>query len=949
LDITLHNSAYIYICISASYISMKHILILIAICSICTVTRSQVGYVNKTDNYWANNTFKSLNPVVCMDINHDLIDDIVCIARGVQLVPFISPVYDDVTWIDAPKQPMATGEMWSVTAAYGPNGIPTMVLGGAYNTTVIAQYKDSEWQLSSISPDIYTQGSNLVDVDQDGDLDYFACHDDAPSVLYLNNNGNYTKSNMINFGANDPTDGSGNYGSEWSDVNGDFLPDLYIAKCRAGVDDPMDKRRINTLYINNGNGSYTELADSFGIASGAQSWVGTFGDLDNDGDMDLFLGNHYSENEIYENINNQSFRKVVVPSLPNNFPLQALIRDMDNNGLQDIIMAGVDGSYILWNKGNWEFAQDYNPFIGSVARSIAVGDINDDGFLDAYVIQNTPFNMLGALDQMFISNGNGNNYFKVSLLSPGENSGGVGSHLSLYGPWGKQVRYVKSGESYGISNSLQQHFGLGASTTIDSLVIVWPDGKKDKFIDIDINSNYLAQKEKCISKQYVIYDQPIKTLTTLTGPLDHKNYKWSSGETTPDITVSEKGLYTLVSYDNADCRHVSKPVLLDINCLSPGTSLISSDSILFICTGDTLEIATNVALPATWSDGSTNKRFYVTTPGLYSCTVIDDCGTTHVQYFDVVAADLGLEVKGDTVAVGAKATLVSSLDDTKWYGDASLTNLLAINDTLVTTPLSQSKNFYAVTDQYVNGLTFNIGEKVFSSSPFGGADVRGDMVIYVRAERALLRSFLTKANVAGRRKIVLQNLGNEADIREKIVFIPKGDSRVSLDFELEPNNIYQLKTDSDFNTAEIGSKGPQLARTIKQYDYPISDTNNIIDILPGDFGIQYYYYFYDLEVMYNYSECRDVKTALAYVDAMSSTDDELTDVRIYPSLTSTILDVRGVSRPVEVSIINLLGHTIAHHDISTDQSIDVAHLSAQMYMIKISAGNSSKFIKFIKI
>ena len=52
-------------------------------------------------------------------------------------------------------------------------------------------------------------------------------------------------------------DGSGNYGSTWTDFDDDGDIDLYISKCRQNVNDPTDHRRINVLYENDGNGNYT--------------------------------------------------------------------------------------------------------------------------------------------------------------------------------------------------------------------------------------------------------------------------------------------------------------------------------------------------------------------------------------------------------------------------------------------------------------------------------------------------------------------------------------------------------------------------------------------------------------------------------------------------------------------------------------------------------------------
>jgi hypothetical protein len=82
------------------------------------------------------------------------------------------------------------------------------------------------------------------------------------------------------------TDHSGNYGSVWSDINHDGNLDLVIAKCRQGVTNPLDPRRINQAWINDGNGNFTEQAVDRGIAIYQQSWTVDFGDVNNDGFFD---------------------------------------------------------------------------------------------------------------------------------------------------------------------------------------------------------------------------------------------------------------------------------------------------------------------------------------------------------------------------------------------------------------------------------------------------------------------------------------------------------------------------------------------------------------------------------------------------------------------------------------------------------------------------------------
>lgn len=123
---------------------------------------------------------------------------------------------------------------------------------------------------------VFSQRSNFVDINNDGNLDGFVCHDVDANVYYLNDG---TGNLVYNQGGFGPT--CGNYGSIWVDFDGDGDQDLFVAKCGC---DPVD-----ILYQNNGNGTFTNIAPALGFADSHQSWSSAWGDYDNDGDMDVLV------------------------------------------------------------------------------------------------------------------------------------------------------------------------------------------------------------------------------------------------------------------------------------------------------------------------------------------------------------------------------------------------------------------------------------------------------------------------------------------------------------------------------------------------------------------------------------------------------------------------------------------------------------------------------------
>ncbi|HNK86067.1 MAG TPA: VCBS repeat-containing protein, partial [Flavobacteriales bacterium] len=140
---------------------------------------------------------------------------------------------------------------------------------------------------------MFMQCMNMMDMNNDGWLDVFGCHDNAAPRTWLNNgSGSLTYNAWINYATSPSSDMSGNYGSTWTDFDNDGDVDLYITKCRQGVNNSSDPRRWNRLFVNDGSNNYTDQALAYGVQNREQSWSSDFADIDNDGDLDLITTNH---------------------------------------------------------------------------------------------------------------------------------------------------------------------------------------------------------------------------------------------------------------------------------------------------------------------------------------------------------------------------------------------------------------------------------------------------------------------------------------------------------------------------------------------------------------------------------------------------------------------------------------------------------------------------------
>jgi len=100
-------------------------------------------------------------------------------------------------------------------------------------------------------------------------------------------------------------------------------------------------------------------------------------------------------------------------------------------------------------------------------------------------------------DKLWINERNSNNFLSVNLIGTSSNRSAVGTVIELHGAWGTMIREVRAGESYGVSNSLSQIFGLGVHYTIQSLIIKWPSGVVSTYTDIDANQLLTISESGC--------------------------------------------------------------------------------------------------------------------------------------------------------------------------------------------------------------------------------------------------------------------------------------------------------------------------------------------------------------------------------------------------------------------------------------------------------------------
>lgn len=456
-----------------------------------TTATAQTYTLNTTP--LTNEAARSGGCVGITDMDGDGFDDLILINQSKQL--YIDYQNSDGTYTSYSYGTISSSSQWGFAVGDVNNdGHKDFVSGGSSDGVHYLQITSrgvaSAW--ASLNNGVmFMQCMNMVDINNDGHLDVFGCHDDSAPRIWLNDgSGILTYNNYINFATTPTSDMSGNYGSTWTDFDNDGDIDLFITKCRQGHNDPNDVLRWNRLFVNNGSNAYSDLALSYGVQNHEQSWSSDFADIDNDGDLDLITVNHSTTAQLFLNDGTGHYTDATAGSglQYSNFFLQSKCEDLDNDGFIDLLC--VEGNYYFHNNGNGTFTRITNliphPVGTQVMHSFALGDMNHDGSIDVYASYGTSYVTPSTTydDELYLNNGNANHWLNFQLTGSTSNRDGVGARVTMYGAWGKQIREIRAGESYSIVCSSTCHFGMGSNLYADSAIVRWPSGTVDKFYNV---------------------------------------------------------------------------------------------------------------------------------------------------------------------------------------------------------------------------------------------------------------------------------------------------------------------------------------------------------------------------------------------------------------------------------------------------------------------------------
>ncbi len=333
-----------------------------------------------------------------------------------------------------------------------------------------------------------------TDFNQDGWPDVYIANDFmTPDYLYINQQNGTFKSEASRYFKHTSFY---SMGADAADINNDGLTDLYVldmapedhfrSKTTMEMVEPAQffqsvewgynhQYMHNVLHLNNGNASFSEIAQLSGIAKTDWSWTPLLADFDNDGDKDIFV-----TNGVRRDVTNRDFPEKIKA-------LQQQGKKISVAEAMNLIPSQKISNYAYINNGNYSFekvSEAWGLNIPSFSNGAVAADLDGDGDLD--IVTNN------IEDEAFVfenlTNQTGRNYLRIQLIGSSEVNA-MNARVKLLDESGKLLQFHELITTRGYFSASENvvHFGLGDTQKVPKVQVLWADGQVSELADVLAN------------------------------------------------------------------------------------------------------------------------------------------------------------------------------------------------------------------------------------------------------------------------------------------------------------------------------------------------------------------------------------------------------------------------------------------------------------------------------
>lgn len=302
-------------------------------------------------------------------------------------------------------------------------------------------------------------------------------------------------------------------GNDIADINNDGFLDIYVTDMLSEDDKRLKqnsdfetydllqfKRKQgfyhqymqNTLQINNGNNTFSEVAHMSGVSKTDWSWSTLMVDMDNDGNKDIFVSNG-----IFNDLTDMDFMNFFANDVLQKMVLTGKKEEVDE--ILDKMPSTPIPNYAFRNRGNLTFENATTHWgfdTPGFSNGTAYGDLDNDGDLDL-VINNV--NQKALIYKNTTQEKLDNHFLRFTIKGDSGNTFGLGSSITLFS--GEQQIFQEVYPSRGFQSSVTYNhiIGLGSIDRIDSIIFNWPSGEKEVRYQVPSNQSIVFSQDEAIS------------------------------------------------------------------------------------------------------------------------------------------------------------------------------------------------------------------------------------------------------------------------------------------------------------------------------------------------------------------------------------------------------------------------------------------------------------------